>query len=155
PSFTAPFCFVDQLDKKRPPGGDGIIVAFNGERAMGKPRSIDVDSKLVCVSGRILLKPTPASLDSTALVNTHSTACNDGTNYIFSSYDEHPGYDFRAMPRTPVFAVADGTVIKNGSEMCVRTNIKSCSHFNYIGIDHGNGYITQYGHLDDNFLVKA
>jgi murein DD-endopeptidase MepM/ murein hydrolase activator NlpD len=71
-------------------------------------------------------------------------ACGDG----YVSYDEHPGYDFYALLGTEVKAAAAGKVIQNGAELCINTNLPGgCSAFNYVGIDHGNGYITQYGHL--------
>jgi murein DD-endopeptidase MepM/ murein hydrolase activator NlpD len=52
-----------------------------------------------------------------------------------------------------VSAAADGTVINNTGERCIKTYAfildpkKSCDAWGWVGIDHGNGYISQYGHL--------
>ena len=119
-------------------GGNGVIVAFNGEIASGSPKPGDQ----VCIGGTILLKPTPGSPASTAMTNT--SGCGTG----YTSYDEHPGYDYRATMSTPVKAAASGYVVNINGTRCINTNLPSgCGAWGYIGIDHGNGYITQYGHL--------
>jgi murein DD-endopeptidase MepM/ murein hydrolase activator NlpD len=128
-------------------GGDGTIVAFNGERANGAPQGNSA-STIVCIKGSVLLKPTPSSPASQAMVN--GGGCNGGGAYVYTSYDEHPGYDYRAAYNTPVRAAASGWVIDNGPkhQLCILTNISNaCSDWGYVGIDHRNGYITQYGHL--------
>ncbi len=114
----------------KPQGGDGIVVAFNGDMANGAQ-----NDDPTCIS---ISKPFLAPL-------FNSRGCGPG----FASYDEHPGYDYLAAMNTKVFAAAGGVVVNNVAlgEPCVRTNIPSCATFNYVGIDHGNGYITQYGHL--------
>ncbi|MDB5068970.1 MAG: exported protein of unknown function [Candidatus Eremiobacteraeota bacterium] len=126
-------------------GGDGVVLAFNGEKANGTPLSSD----RTCIGGTIHLAPAPGVTDMVI----QNSGCPTG----YASYDEHPGYDYRAALNTPVYAAADGVVINNtrdGGTMCVATNIKSCATFNYIGIDHGNGYISQYGHLS-SFTVTS
>ena len=127
-------------------GGDGVVVAFNGESADGSPKATDE----TCIGGTILLKPTPASPDSTALANT--SGCGSG----YTSYDEHPGYDFRAAVGTPVKAVAAGTILNIGGEYCYKSNIsQTCAAWGYVGIDHGNGYVSQYGHLSEIYVVPG
>ena len=56
----------------------------------------------------------------------------------------HPGIDFAAARGTSVIATAKGIVvdIKNGSSL-------QAGYGNYIEIDHGNGLITRYAHLDN------
>ncbi len=49
----------------------------------------------------------------------------------------HKGIDFAGAKNTPVFAVAGGIVTKAK---------KSAGYGNLVEIDHGNGYITRYGH---------
>lgn len=115
-------------------GGDGIIYAFNGEQAVGTLLSSDQ----TCVYGRLWIKPTLSSPDNTALVN--GSRC--GINY--ASYDEHPGYDYRASYGVPIRAAAPGVVVAG---RCILNGIDSCIKWGYVGIDHGNGYITQYGHM--------
>jgi murein DD-endopeptidase MepM/ murein hydrolase activator NlpD len=116
-------------------GGDGVIVAFNGERVSGTPKSTDV----TCIGGRINLRPTSSSLPM-----TNASGCGSG----YTSYDEHPGYDYRAALNTKVKAAAPGRVVNIAGVGCINTNLPGgCNAFGYVGIDHGNGYITQYGHL--------
>jgi murein DD-endopeptidase MepM/ murein hydrolase activator NlpD len=130
-------------------GGNGAVIAFNGETANGAAKPGDV----TCRTGVILLKPTPGSPAATAMVN--ASGCNGGGAYVYSSYDEHPGYDYRASTGTPVYAVASGTVLNIGGERCYKSNISgTCNAWGYVGILHPNGYISQYGHLS-NISVAA
>ena len=57
----------------------------------------------------------------------------------------HQGDDYSADIGTDVMATANGIV---------KTSRKYGSFGNYIEIDHGNGYLTVYGHLNKRF-VKA
>ncbi len=50
----------------------------------------------------------------------------------------HSGADIPAPAGTPILAVADGTVIEN---------TYNSTFGYYVRIDHGNGYITLYGHM--------
>jgi murein DD-endopeptidase MepM/ murein hydrolase activator NlpD len=126
-------------------GGDGIVVAFNGERAAGAIIQKN------CVGGSILLKPTPSSPANSAMTNTRG--CPAG----YASYDEHPGYDYRAAMGTIVRAAAAGTVVNIAGKPCINTNLPAAcdSGFGYVGIDHGNGYISQYGHMAYPSKVRA
>ena len=58
----------------------------------------------------------------------------------------HEGHDFSADVGTPIVATADGIV-------------KSSRYFgsfgNYIEIDHGNGFVTCYGHLSKRVVKKG
>ena len=58
----------------------------------------------------------------------------------------HKGTDFSVPTGTPVTAVADGTVIKAGSN--------GSAYGNSVLVDMGNGYYYQYNHLSD-WGVKA
>ena len=124
-----------------PPLGDNKeIVAFNGEKANGARGSEDPSSKYYdCIGGTINLRPTPNSAPMT------NATCGSG----YASYDEHPAYDYRAVLNTKVKAAAPGKVV---SGRCVPNGITSCSNWGYVGIDHGNGYITQYGHLNTVYV---
>ena len=61
----------------------------------------------------------------------------------------HPGADFAATRGTSVFATAKGVVVdlRKGSTL-------QAGYGNYIEIDHGNGIITRYAHLED-VLVRV
>lgn len=128
-------------------GLNGIIKAFNGEYANGSLKSGDP----TCVGGIIRLKPSPSSPDPTAMVN--KSGCNGSGSgpYVYSSYDEHPGYDYRANYGTPVKAAASGYVVNGSAGRCVPNGV-SCNSFGYVGIDHLNGYISQYGHLSTIYV---
>lgn len=68
-----------------------------------------------------------------------SDSCTVGV----SCYDGHDGYDFN-VNYDRVLAAADGTVtIAYWQDRTDRTR----SWGLYIELDHGNGYITRYGHL--------
>lgn len=128
-------------------GGNGIVVSFTGETANGPPKSAGKNSSNHCIAGKLDLVPAPGA---GALAN--SGACGSG----YATYDEHPGYDFRAATGTPVMAVADGTVLNIGGEYCYKSNISvACANWGYVGIDHGNGYISQYGHLSKIYVVPG
>ncbi|HWX83900.1 MAG TPA: M23 family metallopeptidase [Xanthobacteraceae bacterium] len=131
----------------RVPGGDGKIIGFTGEEANGLPLG-HTKEKVVCIRGTISLN---------GLANTF--ACGSG----FASYDEHPGYDYLATFGTPVYAVAGGTVVsvtnnkRFGLEYCYDTYLEptACVNEGWVGIDHGNGYISQYGHLEKIYVVPG
>jgi murein DD-endopeptidase MepM/ murein hydrolase activator NlpD len=55
----------------------------------------------------------------------------------------HPGVDFAAPRSAAVYATAPGKVVT-----AKRTKVEA-GYGNYIDIDHGNGYVTRYAHLDD------
>ena len=58
----------------------------------------------------------------------------------------HDGDDFSTKIGVDVFATADGIV---------QTSRYNGSFGNYIEIDHGNGYITAYGHLSKRAVKKG
>jgi murein DD-endopeptidase MepM/ murein hydrolase activator NlpD len=59
----------------------------------------------------------------------------------------HDGVDYAAPSYTPIYAVADGTVVTAG--WC------DCGLGYYVEIDHGNGVHTIYGHMATQPTVRA
>lgn len=115
---------------------DGVIVAFNGEEVRGRSLS---DKDPTCLKGEILLRA-----DHNGKRLTVAGGCPAG----YASYDEHPGYDYRASIGTPVYASAAGRVVNEGGRRCINSNLPgSCEEWGFLGIDHGNSIVTQYGHL--------
>lgn len=107
-------------------GGDGVILSFTGERVNGAV------SNSTCVQG------------NTYLQGLYSIGgCPSG----YTSYDEHPGYDYRTTTGTVVRAAAGGVVVSNNGQRCVLIGISDCVSWGYVGVSHSNGFITQYGHL--------
>ncbi len=122
-------------------GGDGIVEAFNGEKA-SQPR---LYSDFRCVGGNIYIHP---DWDRTQrLTNTFGCPAN------YASYDEHPGYDYKASLGTPVYAAATGTVI---STICYTANLGagSCDDWGALAVNAGNGYFYQYLHMDTHIPVS-
>jgi len=81
-----------------------------------------------------------------SLYRTHlSSAYKWRTHPVTGKRDFHDGNDIVAARGTPVIATADGRIdatqtgLKKGSIIALG---------NYVKIDHENGYITYYGHLD-------
>jgi murein DD-endopeptidase MepM/ murein hydrolase activator NlpD len=58
----------------------------------------------------------------------------------------HHGLDFTAPRGTPVLATAPGKVT-----MAKHSSLQA-GHGNYVAVNHGNGYITQYAHLEEIFV---
>lgn len=119
---------------------DGIVAAFNGEKASGKPKKGDE----ICIAGEILLKACAGCSKSTAMYN--ASGCGTG----YASYDDHPGYDYKAASGVKVYAAAAGKIVDIRGERCyVGNSTDKCSSLGLLGIDHGNGYITQYAHMKE------
>lgn len=81
-----------------------------------------------------------------SLYRTHlSSSYRWRTHPVTGRRDFHDGNDIVAARATPVIATADGRIeatkdgLKKGSTILLG---------NYVKIDHGNGYVTFYGHLD-------
>lgn len=111
---------------------DGKVVAFTGEYREGAP------IKQGCyptVSG------SPISVDG-LYRGTSDCSYTNGLNY-----EGHPGYDFYAESGMPVYSAAAGYVVNYAGQRCIPKGLSGCEAWGFIGIDHGNGYVTQYGHL--------
>ncbi len=89
------------------------------------------------------VNPTVLSLTIPLIDGTYTRALPFGF-YIDANGDRqfHRGVDYAAEAGTAVFAAAPGTVIE------VNYNAE-LGWGNYVRIDHGNGYVTGYHHLQD------
>jgi murein DD-endopeptidase MepM/ murein hydrolase activator NlpD len=56
----------------------------------------------------------------------------------------HPGVDFTSARGAAVVATGSGRVIK-----AIKNSTLQAGYGNYVDIEHGNGLITRYAHLDD------
>ena len=66
---------------------------------------------------------------------------------ISGEYKMHDGVDLAAPKNTPVYAIADGIVIK--------VKRKWSGYGKYIVIDHGNGLTSKYAHLNGFAIRKG
>jgi murein DD-endopeptidase MepM/ murein hydrolase activator NlpD len=91
----------------------------------------------------LLAVPSMQPVENTELTKLVSGFGNRVNPFHKGNY-HHPGADFAAARGTSVFATAKGVVveIRKGSSI-------QAGYGNYIEIDHGNGLITRYAHLDD------
>lgn len=63
------------------------------------------------------------------------------------NYDGHPGYDYQAPSPVPVTVVAAGIVVPLNNGCVPKSLSAGCLAWGAVGVDHGNGYISQYLHL--------
>jgi len=73
-----------------------------------------------------------------------STTYGMKTNVKYGMVRFHNGIDFAAKRGTPVYSAGDGIIIDSGSDN---------GYGNHIEIDHKNGYVTFYGHLDTRKVI--
>lgn len=61
----------------------------------------------------------------------------------------HDGVDFAAARNTPVYATANGKVKLS------KISYEQTGYGNQVEIDHGNGYVTKYAHLESIMVKKG
>ena len=73
-----------------------------------------------------------------------------GTSFAKKSYSNgfHNGLDFADTTGTPIYAVANGTVLSVG-------NCGRYAYGKWVAIDHGNGLVTLYGHMSKQTVSKG
>jgi Leucine-rich repeat (LRR) protein len=139
---------------------DGQIVSFTGEVFQANGAYPEGGSNGdACGSpcypkdpGQNMASSWSLTLDS-LYSGTSGTGSNNCTKDNALNYEGHPGYDYDASYGTPVMAASAGYVVSwratpsSTSQPCIPDGISNCAAWGYVGIDHINGYITQYGHL--------
>lgn len=139
--------------------GDGVVTAFNGSSVGNNTAAqVFVDQGIGFVCGTINIFAAGGDLVNQPIPGQEEGQC--GLKY--ASYDEHPGYDYVAGYGSEVKAVADGNYVGYGGEPCIPTGLTPrkgsktpCKDWGWVGIDHGNGYVSQYGHMDPNSITAT
>jgi len=146
----APASMTSVLDHhmEKPYDEDGVVTAFTGEE--GRATATKPKANQGCYPQYSPNPGKPFIIKGLYLGTNDGCLANQSLNY-----DNHPGYDYTAEVGTPVYAAASGKVVKIINKAtglpgrCVPKGIETggCGIWGYVGINHGNGYITQYGHL--------
>lgn len=104
----------------------------------------EIEKKILKDKEKILHYPAihPTSLDNSKFTS--------GFGYRFDPFTKkrknHEGHDFSAKVGTEVYSTANGTV---------KASRYLGSFGNYIELDHGNGFVTTYGHLSKRLVKKG
>lgn len=136
---------------------DGKILSFTGEVFQSNASYPATRTACYPKQGNATWSVTLQSLyKGTGQSGGGSTDCR--VNKAFN-YEAHPGYDYVASSGTVVKAAAAGKVVNNlvvttgqNNTLCIPKGLngtvyKGCAAWGAIGIDHGNGYVSQYLHL--------
>lgn len=86
--------------------------------------------------------PTIQPVDNTQ-IDLLVSGFGERINPFHKGMYNHPGVDFAAPRGSAVFATAPGVV------MTVKRTKLQAGYGNYVEIEHGNGYVTRYAHLDE------
>jgi murein DD-endopeptidase MepM/ murein hydrolase activator NlpD len=88
----------------------------------------------------------PAMTQPLAVMGNITQPFGESTNFMTFEPWFHDGIDILTPMRTPVLAAMTGVVSEAGEHRSLG---------NYMILDHGNGYKTMYGQLDEIVAVKG
>lgn len=130
---------------------ESSIVRVTEVRAEGLRHAADrVEEDFLAVFARLAANDTvpPLSVPVAELTYAQVGAATGMRISPFSKVEsQHDGLDIIAAQGTPVYAAAAGTVTD------IRRSGKGLG--NVVTIDHGNGYVTRYGHLGDILVSRG
>ena len=127
----------------------------NSELIVNTTKKMEILSKQIVVQSKSLDEIQRMALDKEVLLSAIPSIQpinNDNLRRMASGYGwrtdpftksrrMHKGMDFSAPTGTPIYAPSDGKVI--------RVDSRSAGYGKHIRIDHGFGYVTLYGHLNE------
>ena len=127
----------------------------NSELIISTTKKMEILSKQIVVQSKSLDEIQRMALDKEVLLSAIPSIQpinNDNLRRMASGYGwrtdpftksrrMHKGMDFSAPTGTPIYAPSDGKVI--------RVDSRSAGYGKHIRIDHGFGYVTLYGHLNE------
>jgi LysM repeat protein len=143
---------VDKIAKQFKVTGDKITsFELNG---LQEPYTLTPGQKLVIPGGQ---KPTPPAMNIYPMIRVGKPpkdALKGSGRFAWPTqgiltqqfWSGHPGIDIANRTGTPIYAADDGYVVMSGRD--------TWGYGNQVVIDHGNGYLTRYAHLQ-TILVKA
>ena len=140
---SSEFDFDTRLPLALPPGGWGSLLELSEQRLDSR------EAQLLALETWVLsrrldeaLKPGGRPLRGAAV----SSGYGDRQDPISGREALHQGVDFAALRGTTVVAVAAGVVAASGYQ----TGLGQ-----YVDINHGNGYVTRYGHNQRALVVAG
>jgi murein DD-endopeptidase MepM/ murein hydrolase activator NlpD len=127
----------------------------NSDLIISTTKKMEILSKQIVVQSKSLDEIQRMALDKEVLLSAIPSIQpinNDNLRRMASGYGwrtdpftksrrMHKGMDFSAPTGTPIYAPSDGKVI--------RVDSRSAGYGKHIRIDHGFGYVTLYGHLNE------
>lgn len=120
---------IDEISRQaqaRQDGLDRLSQALTVTRSYRAPGSAAPESN-VNISSLLAIEPIANARVSSTF----------GYRHLFGRTAYHSGIDLAAPTGTPIYATGDGVVTHAGW---------GSGYGNYVEIDHGNGYVTRYGH---------
>lgn len=119
---------------------------LNREAKIELESLLDIESRLSASTEFLKGYPSIWPIDETIYRNRVSSPYGWRIHPVTGMRKFHKGNDIVAQRGTPVRATADGRVVgtKDGLTQSDRYPLG-----NFVKLDHGNGYVTYYGHLEN------
>jgi murein DD-endopeptidase MepM/ murein hydrolase activator NlpD len=109
---------------------------------------LEVDDRLDAMDAFLRGYPSIFPIDQSKYRSRISSPFGYRPNPLYASETEfHEGHDIAAARGTPIIATADGVVAATENSFKGPTPNRYVLG-NYVKIDHGNGYVTFYGHME-------